>query len=58
MNALALCTLFHRYQAHMLMHQGLKANECSICHRKYARRDALRTHVKSNHPAQFKTLYG
>ena len=42
----------------MLSHQGLKANPCTLCKKKYARRDALRNHVKQNHPNEFKRLYG
>ena len=49
---------FERYESHMLSHQGLKANKCELCERKYARRDALRKHVKQNHPNEFHKLYG
>ena len=49
---------FERYEAHMLSHQGIKANKCQLCERKYARRDALRTHVKQSHPNEFHRLYG
>ena len=49
---------FERYEAHMLSHQGIKANKCQLCERKYARRDALRNHVKQSHPDDFQRLYG
>ena len=49
---------FERYEAHMLSHQGLKANKCQLCERKYARRDALRNHVKQSHPNEFHRVYG
>ena len=57
-NCEVLFSIFRRYEAHMLSHQGLRAqNACSVCDKVYARRDALRNHIKYNHPEQFNQLY-